>query len=1072
MKQKIRLFACVLAISVLGQTVLASQGITSLAETASTVVKSEIFTDIDGHWAKSTIEKFAQKDWVKGYEDRSFKPDKKITRSEFAALVVRQFDCLNPNAKCQFSDVKIQDWFYTVVATSSEAKYLVGYPDGTFRPNAFMSRQEIAVFLSKVLNISSEYKNEIKHFADQDKFPQWSFNSIMALVSHNIIKGYPDNTFRHENPITRAEALVMLDMSYEYSQGNIIIEDEIIPGAIVTPTSSNPAIKTPALTSVPTLLPTTPKSSETSGNSKSSGSTGGRKSSNNSDGESPVNNPPKVNAGSDQKIKLPSGILLKADVKDDKVGGTETIIKWEKVKGEGEVVFENANMAKTYATFSKAGTYELKVVAFDGQYTVSDNVIIEVLENIADVQIKPLADFKVGQTYFRDPDNDNMATITFEDMSQSLDGDAITQRVWKVAYDFNNDGNFDDENFELIDKGNNIKPVYTTNKVGNYKAQLTVTEATYEESKSFNGFDTVSKTFTVDNKEPEAVFDVQKKKKVDVIFTVARADANKIDYLTTAIEGFKKRCEENGIDAKISTVSTQSLTASDTFAWDTYDHYNYVDSYGPTLPNHITINGKDIKMIGYTVAPLKDFLFVNDTNKTQKTFTFDIKRDETDWHSMEGGGFLFNAFIKDGKLSGFCILITQEGMKLDELSNVDVKKFVDGSYNYVENAGKKLSTFSIKNPYDNHNLKIIVDPDRISIWDNGEVIVENYELPKNDYGSGFGPIISHASHACGQMSYFTFKNIKMTTVLGKSLSEVLDDPDWRVDAERFVVNLSEDKIYELISDDKTAEVAMKLLKNSVKFIGMGTNDNKSQYENVINAIAGDGLYLDNTNINNAMDDLEKYILNNINQKDYGLDRYLEQGQEILYTKLNKDYENDPIYQQQWKYNHTPSVLENDIGIIDFDGEYLENPVTVFDKTGEYKIFTRVEDNPVSDNDAFSNFRKWSDENLSQKTLIVNRKPIGEVEVTLVLDESETFYLPSVSENSYDLDHKSELDSGIVLREYKWKKVTDTAWTDGNLPDKLDLNEKYILFFRVKDKEGAYSLPVVKLIDTETGIVSD
>ena len=58
------------------------------------------------------------------------------------------------------------------------------------------------------------------------------------------------------------------------------------------------------------------------------------------------------------------------------------------------------------------------------------------------------------------------------------------------------------------------------------------------------------------------------------------------------------------------------------------------------MAKHILFNGSDIQMVGYTYEAFKDFLFIPDTNKTQKTFTFDLQRDATDWHSMEGGGFL------------------------------------------------------------------------------------------------------------------------------------------------------------------------------------------------------------------------------------------------------------------------------------------------------------------------------------------------------------------------------------------------------------------------------------------------
>ncbi|MDR0196684.1 MAG: hypothetical protein LBI36_00480 [Oscillospiraceae bacterium] len=171
-------------------------------------------------------------------------------------------------------------------------------------------------------------------------------------------------------------------------------------------------------------------------------------------------------------------------------------------------------------------------------------------------------------------------------------------------------------------------------------------------------------------------------------------------------------------------------------------------------------------MIGYCVSPLKDFLLVEDEGNSRKIFDFDIQRDGTDWHSMEGGGFLFNTSVKNGNIQGFCVLITQSGLKLIEITGVSVDSFRNGYYAYVQNAGRLLNTYPITNLYAEHHFKIEVDKSTISLWDGNTLIIDGYELPDNDYGFGYGPITSHASHGCYQQSYFTFANITMETITG------------------------------------------------------------------------------------------------------------------------------------------------------------------------------------------------------------------------------------------------------------------------------------------------------------------
>ena len=212
---------------------------------------------------------------------------------------------------------------------------------------------------------------------------------------------------------------------------------------------------------------------------------------------------------------------------------------------------------------------------------------------------------------------------------------------------------------------------------------------------------------------------------------------------------------------------TNTLTAQDTFAWTEYDHDNFTDRYAPSIPDHIIYDGRNIKMVGYGYSKYKDFLLINDTeNKnSKKTFTFNIQRDGTDWHSMEGGGFLFNASVKNDILSGFCILVTQEGLKLIQINNTNVDSFRNGGKEYVENFGKRLAKYQLSNLYGEHTFKIEVDNTSVSVWDGESIIIDNYTLPDNDYGYGYGPITSHISHSCSQQSYFTFADIVMEEVV-------------------------------------------------------------------------------------------------------------------------------------------------------------------------------------------------------------------------------------------------------------------------------------------------------------------
>ena len=178
----------------------------------STIVQAEPvanFKDIENHWAVRQISDWLNKDLVGGYTDGTFKPDNSITRAEFIALVNRAFGFTETVPVC-FSDVTASDWFATEVAKACAVGYIAGYPDGTFKANNSISRQEAAAVLAKVLKPKAT-QDKLAQFIDNANIPNWSRSAINAIVGQGYMGGYPDNSFKALNPITRAEAIAVLD---------------------------------------------------------------------------------------------------------------------------------------------------------------------------------------------------------------------------------------------------------------------------------------------------------------------------------------------------------------------------------------------------------------------------------------------------------------------------------------------------------------------------------------------------------------------------------------------------------------------------------------------------------------------------------------------------------------------------------------------------------------------------------------------------------------------------------------------------------------------------------------------
>jgi hypothetical protein len=356
------------------------------------------FEDIVGHWAQDYIEKFYIREWVVGYEDGLFRPDRYVTRAEFTAMVVKIFKGEIKPANSVFSDVRENDWFYNVVNYANAEGLIKGYENGTFRPHDNMSRQDAAVLVSNLFDVdffigAKEYK-----FKDEDTFPEYSYQSIKNLASHEFVKGYPDETFRPFNLITRAEAVRMLDVVLKYIE---IPTPEIPDAPPVTPS--------PETTSTPTPSPTpTPK--------KTSNDRGVPKS-------TPV---PKV---------------LNVDLKPVKVNVDDTITDSQtlQISGKVRVEIENGGNGPVKDPFE---VMIFEDTNFSGGYDSSDNIlgIKKVHESVYGESINVSVDVK-GTVLFRDNplytfvDSSDVIEETNEQNNQLISNDGCEYKPLVGSFD-------------------------------------------------------------------------------------------------------------------------------------------------------------------------------------------------------------------------------------------------------------------------------------------------------------------------------------------------------------------------------------------------------------------------------------------------------------------------------------------------------------------------------------------------------------------------------------------------------------------------------------------------------------
>ena len=165
--------------------------------------------DYAGHWAGDTIQQWIDEGKISGYPDGSFKPDNNVTRAEFVTMVNKEFD-FTATTDISFTDVNSNDWFYQEVQKASNAGYIVGVSETQFDPSSNLTREQASVIVARILNLNSDSESS-DVFNDLNDVSSWATELVLASAKAGIIKGYEDNTFRPQNPITRAEAVVILD---------------------------------------------------------------------------------------------------------------------------------------------------------------------------------------------------------------------------------------------------------------------------------------------------------------------------------------------------------------------------------------------------------------------------------------------------------------------------------------------------------------------------------------------------------------------------------------------------------------------------------------------------------------------------------------------------------------------------------------------------------------------------------------------------------------------------------------------------------------------------------------------
>ena len=200
-----------------------------------------------GHWAGDQVQRWSATGQLSG----AVKPDAAITRAEFIVLLNRSLGTftqetpvvtdatyggsvkVNGNGSRTFTDVPASHWAYNELTNAVNAGYISGYAGNKLKPNGKVTRQEAAAIIGKAIGLTAGNAADVTKFIDSDKIGSWAKKSVAAAAEQKIINGYPDGKFQPLKPLTRAEAVAILDAASGY---NLSPVDNLTttPGGTVT----------------------------------------------------------------------------------------------------------------------------------------------------------------------------------------------------------------------------------------------------------------------------------------------------------------------------------------------------------------------------------------------------------------------------------------------------------------------------------------------------------------------------------------------------------------------------------------------------------------------------------------------------------------------------------------------------------------------------------------------------------------------------------------------------------------------------------------------------------------------
>jgi hypothetical protein len=172
------------------------------------------FSDVpSGYWARDFIAELAQRNIIAGFPDGTFRPEAAVTRAQFAAMVRKAFNKNKVRNSTTFVDVSSSYWAYSAIQEAYQMGFLAGYPGNVFNPEQKIPREQVLVSLANGLTYTATnaVATDLQIYNDTSSISDYARNSIAAATEKQIVVNYPNvSSLNPGRNATRAEVAAFI----------------------------------------------------------------------------------------------------------------------------------------------------------------------------------------------------------------------------------------------------------------------------------------------------------------------------------------------------------------------------------------------------------------------------------------------------------------------------------------------------------------------------------------------------------------------------------------------------------------------------------------------------------------------------------------------------------------------------------------------------------------------------------------------------------------------------------------------------------------------------------------------